>query len=465
MAAQAGDSIPKTMPVSEEEVRQALGRILASKYFSHAPKKQRFLNLICDAYLNGRAGELNEYLIGREVFDRDDNYSPSSDPIVRVGAHDVRKKLELYYNNEGANDEVRLEIPVGSYEPVFIRQVSQQAGAIIDDVTEPSLPSFPPGATTAPLVSTPPSGDRRALLLATGAIVALAITVAALGVWNYQLQQAQSSPLQSSQQHVIEEYGAVWEPFLTGNEPTLFILSNPPVYRFLNPADPEATVKRSLSLAEEQIRDMERALGDKFITKYTPAPKIALLPEDYTGMGEAIGLYRLTDMFRTAGRTVTLKQSRNVSAEDLKNQHVILLGSAWVNEWSAKPPVKEDFIYTGRATIENTAPGPGEESEYKPVFNPDNGNLITDYALITVKPNISDKYTVMVLAGIHSEGTQAAAEYVTSKEYLKELNSRLRQGREKAPRYYQALLKIGVDNGIPTTISLLSVHELHLQKQ
>jgi hypothetical protein len=182
-------------------------------------------------------------------------------------------------------------------------------------------------------------------------------------------------------------------------------------------------------------------------------------------MGEAIGLYRLTDMFRTAGRTVTLKQSRNVSAEDLKNQHVILLGSAWVNEWSAKPPVKEDFIYTGRATIENTAPGPGEESEYKPVFNPDNGNLITDYALITVKPNISDKYTVMVLAGIHSEGTQAAAEYVTSKEYLKELNSRLRQGREKAPRYYQALLKIGVDNGIPTTISLLSVHELHLQKQ
>ena len=68
----------------------------------------------------------------------------------------------------------------------------------------------------------------------------------------------------------------------------------------------------------------------------------------------------------------------------------------------------------------------------------------------------------MVLAGLHSEGTAAAAEYVTGKHYLNELNQRLLQmgaggGR---PKHYQALLKVGVENGIPTTISLLSVHEL-----
>jgi hypothetical protein len=101
---------------SEEEVRQALSRVLTSKYFIHAPKKQKFLRLICEFYLNGRAGELNEYLIGREVFDRDEGYNPSVDPIVRVGAHDIRKKLELYYNHEGATDEFRLDIPIGSYE-------------------------------------------------------------------------------------------------------------------------------------------------------------------------------------------------------------------------------------------------------------------------------------------------------------------------------------------------------------
>jgi hypothetical protein len=91
------------MPAAgKEDVDQVLSRVLSSKYFANAPKKQKFLRLICDFYLNGRAGELNEYLIGREVFDRDEGYNPASDPIVRVGAHDVRKKLDLYYKGDGA---------------------------------------------------------------------------------------------------------------------------------------------------------------------------------------------------------------------------------------------------------------------------------------------------------------------------------------------------------------------------
>jgi hypothetical protein len=67
-----------------------------------------------------------------------------------------------------------------------------------------------------------------------------------------------------------------------------------------------------------------------------------------------------------------------------------------------------------------------------------------------------------VLAGAHSEGTAAAAEYVTGKHYLNELNRRLIHigADSKPPRYYQALLKVGVENGIPTTITLVSVHEL-----
>ena len=76
------------------EVQAALLRILNSKHFVHAPKKQKFLRLICDYYLRGRAHELNEYLIGREVFERDDSYNPAADPIVRVGAHDIRKKCQ-----------------------------------------------------------------------------------------------------------------------------------------------------------------------------------------------------------------------------------------------------------------------------------------------------------------------------------------------------------------------------------
>src|SRR5215470_2805466 len=118
---------PPTDPpaIKPDEVRQTLESILGSKYFSHAPQKRKFLRLICDFYLNDRASELNEYLIGREVFSRGAAYHPAEDPIVRVVAHDVRKKLEMYYQGEGTDDAIRLQIPVGCYEPQFTRRPSR----------------------------------------------------------------------------------------------------------------------------------------------------------------------------------------------------------------------------------------------------------------------------------------------------------------------------------------------------
>ncbi|MBO0857640.1 MAG: hypothetical protein J2P21_04135 [Chloracidobacterium sp.] len=98
-------------------------RILTSRHFVNAPTKQRFLQLICESYLDGRASELSEYGIGRELYDRDESYNPALDPIVRVGARGLRKRLETYYKGEGKEDEIILEIPPGSFAPSFVRRV------------------------------------------------------------------------------------------------------------------------------------------------------------------------------------------------------------------------------------------------------------------------------------------------------------------------------------------------------
>src|SRR5262245_66483344 len=111
------------------EVNQTLERVLNSRYFVHAHKKRQFLSLICDFYLKGRAHELNEYVLAYDVFGRDSNYNPSADPMVRVVAHEIRKKLESYYQNEGAKDEIRMVLQAGSYmrffhssiQPVYVK--------------------------------------------------------------------------------------------------------------------------------------------------------------------------------------------------------------------------------------------------------------------------------------------------------------------------------------------------------
>jgi hypothetical protein len=445
-------------PPTAEEVRQLLDRILCSRQFSNAPKKQKFLQLICEAYLDGRASELSEYSIGYEVFDRNETYDPALDSIVRVGAHEVRKKLERYYKSEGKNDEILLEIPAGSYIPIFTRL--KQA----PEAAEP----------TKAAASTPPlsghigrvgviAGKTRNMLLGL-ALVFLIIAVVILALSNRQLRRQIKEGAQ--QKEFAAVYEPVWEPFLEDESPTLLVLSNPPVYRFWNPADHKSLSNISINLTPAETAALEETLGrERFVLKHNPLSRLVLSYDEYTGVGEAVGLYRLTSLFKGLGKDAMLKQSRTVSAEDMKNHNVILLGSAWVNEWSGKNLIKEDFGSGASATIVNYNPLPGEEQEYGAKFDGETGKLIEDYGLITVKPNISEKNTIMVLAGTHSEGTEAAAEYLTSEDHLRRLNQRLLLLKRPSPRYFQALLKVKVDNGIPTIISIVTVHELHSDRR
>lgn len=441
-----------------EEVEGALHRILESRHFVHAPKKQKFLRLVCDFYVNGKAGELNEYLIGREVFDRNESYRPTEDPIVRVGAHDVRKKLDLYYQNEGAEDEVRLEIPVGSYEPIFL----QQRPALAQTGSKDLSGAAPADAGEGKTGEVAPSvlgrfGSGPVFWIGAGLFAGLLLAVGLLLWSNFNLRRQLRGARAAIDAQAFA--GPVWDPFLTSEAPTLLVLSNPVVYRLVNAGDSEAAIKRSVSLTPEQVTSLSEAMRDSFVIRHTPSnPRLLLSPDTYTGVGEAIGAQRVTDLLRTVGRNVVLKRSRTVSAEDLKNHPVILLGSVWSNEWSGKLPLAEDFIYTGQATIENHAPAPGERSLYRSRFEEPTGKLVEDYALITVKPNITEDNVIMILSGLRSAGTEAAAEFATGRNFLRELNQELR--KIGSPRYYQALLQLGVENGVPTTIQLLSIHKL-----
>lgn len=466
-----------------DEVRQTLENILSSKYFVHAPKKKGFLRLICDFYLNGRAHELNEYILGYDVFERDNAYDPSADPVVRVTAHEIRKKLELYYQHEGADDPVRLEIPPGSYQPIFTRHELAAAPASPDALAHTSLPP----ATDAPTPAQPPAVWRHLLagLLALGlAVLLVVLAIAVVLLWRSNRELQQTAVAAKTAQDPAT-YGAVWAPFLESSTAPLVIISNPPVLRFANASDPASLSKDAIVLPPEAVARLKdkvvtnpevvikdssgptpgsaSAPANNGVLKQMQTPSLVISTNAYTGMGEAIGLHYLTDLFRTANRSMLLKQSRTLSAEDLKGHNVILLGGVWVNEWSGKLSETGDFVFTNNGTITNRKPQAGEDGEYIPQFDSRTGGLLIDYALITVKPNISETNDVMMLAGVYSQGTEAAAEFVTNKNYLNQLNQRLQQLTQAGsapPRHYQALLKVSVENGIPTTIFILALHEL-----
>lgn len=89
----------------------------------------RFLRLVVEHSLAGKSGDLKEYLIGMEAFDRKPSYDPRVDPIVRVEARRLRSKLAAYYQGDGGQDEIVIELPKGSYVPKFSGRVAPPAAA------------------------------------------------------------------------------------------------------------------------------------------------------------------------------------------------------------------------------------------------------------------------------------------------------------------------------------------------
>jgi hypothetical protein len=111
-----------------DEVRPAVDRVVASEVFSRSPQLAAFLRFVVDAVLQKKQDRIKAYTIGIEVLRRDANFDPQIDPIVRVEATRLRRAIERYYAGPGANDPVLIDLPRGSYVPVFRRRQTEAAG-------------------------------------------------------------------------------------------------------------------------------------------------------------------------------------------------------------------------------------------------------------------------------------------------------------------------------------------------
>ena len=103
-----------------EQVRDHLKEVLHSHEFVSSKRAQEFLNLLVERALAGEFDLLRERMIGAELFQRPVGYDTANDPVVRVKATEVRKKLALYYLERTSKSDVRIDLPSGTYVPQFL---------------------------------------------------------------------------------------------------------------------------------------------------------------------------------------------------------------------------------------------------------------------------------------------------------------------------------------------------------
>lgn len=112
-----------------EAWREELETVLQSAHFRNAPQLARLLTYLCEKFFAGETGQIKEYSIGIDVFQRGENFDQNSDSIVRVEANRLRKRLSEYYAGPGATHRLRIVIPLGQYVPQFEEFAKVEAAA------------------------------------------------------------------------------------------------------------------------------------------------------------------------------------------------------------------------------------------------------------------------------------------------------------------------------------------------
>ena len=75
---------PQIQPsISSESIQAQLAKILGSGPFAESERLRRFLHFTVDLTLRGGGSQIKEYLLGLEVFGREESFDPRTDPIVR----------------------------------------------------------------------------------------------------------------------------------------------------------------------------------------------------------------------------------------------------------------------------------------------------------------------------------------------------------------------------------------------
>lgn len=374
------------VPASEVEkaaVQQQLEKLLATSLFHSSKRYPSFLRFVVARALAGQTDQLKERVLGVELFERSPDYDTNTDPIVRVTAAEIRKRIELYYQDPKHSQEIRLFLPSGSYAPQF------------------SWPGHPGGippktlelTTSHPLKINVSRGlarnseaapardaflNRKHLALILGAV---ALAVVAAGAWY------------ASRPSALRQF---WDPFVKSSEPVLFCIADQSQYssiRLRDAADPQR----------------ETTLSDSMVT---------IIIDDVSP------LVNLAGMLRTYGKTYRVLGEASTSLTDLRRGPSIFIG-AFDNSWTLRltGPLRFHFANDAAMTqfwIEDRA-NPGKHEWVLDRSQQQQTGTYKDYAIVgrLLDPN-TDQY-VVVAAGIGRGGTVAAGEFLVDQHRMEEL--------------------------------------------
>ena len=410
---------PKT-PVEKAAIRTQLELLLVHPLFFQSKRYPALLRFVVEQRLEGNAEQVKERLIGMEVFGRPAGYDANADPVVRVTAGEIRKRLAQYYYDPSHADELRIELPTGSYVPVFQRFVEEAEPAEIA-VSGKGLGVAADGegdAASGLMVETPGVarvvGQGSHARLAAGShlgvnllLVVLALSLG-LGIgygyrWWYGTHVRRAESTESVEERALADF---WQPLTAGTATVTICLGEP---------------ARDSSHDEDTAGDPAGAIQQ---------PKLAV--PLYFRLRQS-GLFALADVTTLTRMSAPLEQRHKafrVSAASqagfaqLREGPAILIG-AFDNLWTMR--LTRDLRF-GFESIDGNAAIVDRRSKAKTTWftawDLPYEKLSRDYAIVARYRDGLTGQPVVLAAGISEEGTEGAGELISNASDLAGLLSK-----------------------------------------
>jgi hypothetical protein len=380
---------------AHDEIQAEAQYILSHSCFRNSRRCVTLFRYLVDCFLKDDQDSLKERVLGVAVFGRNPDYDSNADPIVRIAANEVRKRLAQCYEERDSQSSIRIHLVPGSYqlqiERLHPEPAKVQENALVD-VSPSALhhkPSFPEPEQR-------PSLRFRMQRLRWFAIAAAACCVvgAALFAW-YEFRAFPNS-----------SHNAIWAPLLQGSEPIMICIND----------------RRDRSDAELG-HSWAFTAAETIATRNIPNLALSIHHVPATSIVDARVAARVMAILSGLQKDSSIQGASSVTLADLRHNSDVLVG-AFDNPWSLvllsqlryhvmiDPNTEEEWIEDRDRPGQKDWSGSGklEFSESS-----------TDYALITRYKSPDTGSWILAIGGLGMHGTEAAGELISNANLLKSL--------------------------------------------
>jgi len=434
------NSLLDPVPIAARpQIEELLLDILHSAPFRTSRQCQDLFRYIVERSLNGADESLRERLIGIDVFGRAPDYDTAEDPVVRIRAAEVRKRLAQYYQ---AKTDVpvgwKIEIPTGSYRAHFHpADASLSPVSPTHSVIHALVENVPPTVESAP-VSAGRAGKRRlfwASALVAGCL-ALISTALLLSRNSYRAQTP---------------FDLFWAPVLDSATPVLVCTGSNRVYRMSEEA--RRRYRRSHPTPEDGTPNLETLVPRQELKNFT-GDDFVPVKDTYLTIGDASVTAQVSALLTSRHHPYDVRFGSDLSFGDLRQGSAILIG-AFNNSWTLNMTDNLRFVFDAGDTSQMHVQDRFDASRsWWPKFS--DGKFSEDYAIVSRILDSKTGSVLVTIAGLDHSGTRAAGDFVTNPQMIANLLQQV--PKDWTRKNLQVLLHTNVTNNIPGTPTVVAVY-------